>query len=66
MKKILFVCNNLDHDGISRSLVNLLREIHRDYAVDLLLFHPWGNTRANRRLYRKFDRIACVSRGCRC
>lgn len=42
MKKILFVCNNLDHGGISRSLVSLLREIHRDYAVDLLLFHPWG------------------------
>ncbi len=42
MKKILFVCNNLDHGGVGRSLVNLLREIHRDYAVDLLLFHPWG------------------------
>ena len=42
MKKILFVCNNLDMGGIPKALVNLLREIHRDYAVDLLLFYPWG------------------------
>ena len=42
MKRILFVCNNLDHGGIPKALVNLLREIHGDYAVDLLLFYPWG------------------------
>ncbi|WP_434309645.1 glycosyltransferase [Hominifimenecus sp. rT4P-3] len=42
MKRVLFVCNNLDHGGIPKALVNLLREIHRDYAVDLLLFYPWG------------------------
>ncbi len=42
MKKILFVCNNLDMGGIPKALVNLLREIRRDYAVDLLLFYPWG------------------------
>lgn len=43
MKKILIVNNNLDMGGIQRSLINLLREIHKEYDVTLLLFSRSGS-----------------------
>lgn len=43
MKRILFVCNNLNHGGIPKALVNLLKEIEGQYGVDLLLFYPEGD-----------------------
>lgn len=42
-KKILFVCNNLNHGGIPRALVNLLQEIAGSCEIDLLLFYPSGS-----------------------
>ena len=42
MKKILIVNNNLDMGGIQKSLINLLKEIHNDYNVTLLLFSKSG------------------------
>ena len=43
MKRILFVCNNLNHGGIPKALVNLLKEIDGRYSMDLLLFYPAGD-----------------------
>lgn len=42
MKKILIVNNNLDMGGIQKSLVNLLKEMHGDYDITLLLFSRSG------------------------
>lgn len=42
MKKILIVNNNLDIGGIQKSLVNLLKEVHEDYDITLLLFSKSG------------------------
>lgn len=42
MKKILIVNNNLDMGGIQKSLVNLLKEVHEDYDITLLLFSKSG------------------------
>ena len=42
-KKILFVCNNLNHGGIPRALVNLLQEIAGSCEIDLLFFYPSGS-----------------------
>ena len=42
MKKILIVNNNLDMGGIQKSLIDLLKEIHNDYNVTLLLFSKSG------------------------
>ena len=42
MKKILIVNNNLDMGGIQKTLINLLKEIHNDYNVTLLLFSKSG------------------------
>lgn len=42
MRKILIVNNNLDMGGIQKSLVNLLKEVHRDYDITLLLFSKSG------------------------
>lgn len=42
-QKILFVCNNLNHGGIPRALVNLLQEIAGSCEIDLLLFYPSGS-----------------------
>ncbi len=43
MKKILIVNNNLDMGGIQKSLVNLLKAIHKTYEVTLLLFSNSGS-----------------------
>lgn len=42
MKKILIINNNLDMGGIQKSLINLLKEVHRDYNITLLLFSKSG------------------------
>lgn len=42
-KKILIVNNNLDMGGIQKSLVNLVKEIYRDYDITLLLFSKSGS-----------------------
>lgn len=42
MKKILIVNNNLDMGGIQKSLVNLLKEVHGNYDITLLLFSKSG------------------------
>ena len=42
MRKILIVNNNLDMGGIQKSLVNLLKEVYRDYDITLLLFSKSG------------------------
>lgn len=42
MKKILIVNNNLDTGGIQKSLINLLKAIHEDYEITLLLFSKTG------------------------
>lgn len=42
MKKILIVNNNLDMGGIQKSLINLLKEVHREYDITLLLFSKSG------------------------
>lgn len=41
-KSILIVNNNLEIGGIQKALVNLLREIHNQYDITLLLFHKHG------------------------
>lgn len=38
MKKILFVNNNLETGGVQISLLNMIKEIHKDYEISLLLF----------------------------
>ena len=43
MKKILIVNNNLDMGGIQRSLINLLKAVHGEYDVTLLLFSKSGS-----------------------
>lgn len=43
MKKILIVNNNLDMGGIQKSLVNLVKELHREYEITLLLFSKSGS-----------------------
>ena len=43
MKKILIVNNNLDMGGIQKSLVNLVKEIHKEYDITLLLFSKSGS-----------------------
>ena len=42
MKKILILNNNLDMGGIQKSLVNLLKEVHNDYDITLMLFSKSG------------------------
>lgn len=42
MKKILIVNNNLDMGGIQKSLMNLLKEVHKEYDITLLLFSKSG------------------------
>lgn len=42
MKKILIINNNLDMGGIQKSLINLLKEVHQDYDITLLLFSKSG------------------------
>lgn len=42
MKKILIVNNNMHIGGVQKSLLNLLREIHNDYDITLLLFYRGG------------------------
>ena len=42
MKKILIVNNNLDMGGIQKSLINLLKEVHKEYDITLLLFSESG------------------------
>ncbi|MBE6607650.1 MAG: glycosyltransferase [Ruminococcaceae bacterium] len=42
MKKLLIVNNNLDMGGIQKSLVNLVKEVHREYDISLLLFSKSG------------------------
>lgn len=42
MKKILIVNNNLEMGGIQKSLINLLKEIHNNYDITLLLFSKSG------------------------
>ena len=42
MKKILIINNNLDMGGIQKSLINLLKEVHQDYNITLLLFSKSG------------------------
>ena len=42
MKKILIVNNNLDMGGIQKSLVNLVKELHEEYDITLLLFSKSG------------------------
>jgi glycosyltransferase involved in cell wall biosynthesis len=41
-RKIIFVNNNLKSGGVARSLVNLLKEINKDYEITLLLFSKVG------------------------
>lgn len=43
MKRILIVNNNLDMGGIQKSLVNLVKEIHEEYDITLLLFSKSGS-----------------------
>ena len=43
MKKILIVNNNLDMGGIQKSLVNLVKEIYKEYDITLLLFSKSGS-----------------------
>lgn len=43
MKKILIVNNNLDMGGIQKSLVNLVKEIHEEYDITLMLFSKSGS-----------------------
>ena len=43
MKRILIVNNNLDMGGIQKSLVNLVKEVHREYDITLLLFSKSGS-----------------------
>ena len=43
MKKILIVNNNLDMGGIQKSLVNLVKDVHKDYDITLLLFSKSGS-----------------------
>ena len=43
MKKVLIVNNNLDMGGIQKSLVNLVREIHEEYDITLMLFSKSGS-----------------------
>ena len=43
MKRVLFVCNNLNHGGIPRALVNLLRTVSDTCQAELLLFEPSGD-----------------------
>lgn len=42
MKRILIVNNNLDMGGIQKSLVNLVKEIHEEHDITLLLFSKSG------------------------
>lgn len=42
MKRILIVNNNLDMGGIQKSLVNLVKEVHEEYDITLLLFSKSG------------------------
>ena len=42
MKKLLIVNNNLEMGGIQKSLVNLVKEIHKEYDITLLLFSKSG------------------------
>lgn len=42
MKKILIVNNNLDMGGIQKSLVNLLKEVYKEYDITLMLFSKSG------------------------
>ena len=42
MKKILIVNNNLEIGGVQKALINLLREVSKDYDVTLLLFNISG------------------------
>ena len=42
MKKILIVNNNLDMGGIQKSLVNLVKEVYKEYDITLLLFSKSG------------------------
>lgn len=42
MKKILIINNNLDMGGIQKSLVNLLKSIHNELDITLLLFSKSG------------------------
>ena len=43
MKKILIVNNNLDMGGIQKSLVNLVKEVYKEYEITLLLFSKSGS-----------------------
>lgn len=43
MKKILIVNNNMHIGGVQKSLLNLLKEIHSDYNITLLLFYKGGS-----------------------
>ena len=43
MKKVLIVNNNLDMGGIQKSLINLLKEIHGEYDITLMLFSRSGS-----------------------
>ena len=43
MKKILIVNNNLDMGGIQKSLVNLVKEVYKEYDITLLLFSKSGS-----------------------
>ncbi len=43
MKKVLFVCNNLNHGGIPRALVNWLKASRGTCQAELLLFYPGGD-----------------------
>ena len=43
MKKILIVNNNLNMGGIQKSLVNLVKEIYKEYDITLLLFSKSGS-----------------------
>lgn len=47
MKKILIINNNLDMGGIQKSLINLLKEVHSDYDISLLLFSKSGSLLRN-------------------
>ena len=40
--KLLFINNNMKIGGVQRALLNLLREIHEDYDITLLLFSKEG------------------------
>ena len=41
-KKVLIVNNNMHIGGVQRALVNLLKCMHDQYDITLLLFHPEG------------------------